>query len=295
VKKIGMLAISQGIEFDRRHFSPAEIVSLRKGQSHYQDLCFACHGYTGTGMPLAGGDPNATQAPPLGGAREVIEHRDAVIKVLLNGLTGPVHGKTYVAQMVPMDTNADKWIAEVGSFVRNAFGNHGEMITPAEVAALRAQAKTRGKPWTIEELNRSFPQPVANRNDWKVTANPNPAAARLCIDGDPKTRWSSNQDLAPGMWVQIELPQRYRIAGVMMDTSESPNDYARAYKIQLSDDGVTWDNPVAHGKGHPGAMEISFPPAEAKFVRITQTGELAPDKGLYWSIHELEILQPAAQ
>ena len=40
--------------------------------------------------------------------------------------------------MVPMDTNADKWIAEVSSYVRNSFGNHGGMIHPDDVAAAAA-------------------------------------------------------------------------------------------------------------------------------------------------------------
>ena len=35
--------------------------------------------------------------------------------------------------------------------------------------------------------------------------------------------------------------------------------------------------------------DISFAPAKAKFVRITQTGAV---DGLFWSIHEMQLLQP---
>ena len=293
VKEIGAQLLNQGHNIDESRFSRAEVVELRKGEKIYQELCYACHGYDGHGMPMSGGDPAATQAPALAGAREVLEHRDAIVKILLNGLGGPVGGKQYVAQMVPMDTNADKWIAQVSSFVRNGFGNHGTMITAADVAALRPQAKARAKPWTIAELRATYPQPVADMQDWKLTASINPGDAHLCVDGDPDTRWTSNTDLAPGMWVQVELPATTLICGVSIDSTKSANDYTRAYKIELSDDGTNWGKPAAQGKGAPGVMEITFATTNARFIRITQTGELAPDRGLYWSIHELRILQPA--
>jgi mono/diheme cytochrome c family protein/glucose/arabinose dehydrogenase len=292
VKEIGVQLLNQGHTIDERHFTGREVVELRKGEKIYQELCYACHGYDGAGMPMSGAAPGATQAPPLAGAPEVLEHRDAIVKVLLNGLSGPVGGKEYVAQMVPMDSNPDQWIADVSSFVRNAFGNHGAMITPADVAALRPKAKTRGKPWTVSELQSTYPQPVPNMRAWKLTASVNPADAHLCADGDVETRWTSKADLAPGMWVQVELPATTLISGVSIDSTKSPHDYARAYKVELSNDGTNWGRPVGEGKGTPGVMEVTFPPVNARFVRITQTGTLAPDHGLYWSIHELRILQP---
>ena len=111
---------------------------LRKGEAIYQELCYACHGYAGTGMPLDGAPPGATIGPPLAGSRDVLDHRDTIVHILLNGLAGPVSGKDYVAQMVPMDSNNDQWIASIASYVRNSFGNRGTMVSPAEVAKLRA-------------------------------------------------------------------------------------------------------------------------------------------------------------
>ncbi len=292
VKEIGAMALNAGQGIDEKHFSKVEVVELQKGEKIYQELCYACHGYDGKGMPMSGGAPGATQAPPLAGAREVLEHRDAIVKILLNGLSGPVGGTQYAAQMVPMDTNADKWIAQVSSYVRNSFGNHGTMISAADVAALRPQAKTRGKPWTIDELRATFPQPIGGNKDWKVAASVNSSSARLLADGDRDSRWTSGSELAAGMWVQIELPRKTRIGGVSIDSAKSPNDYTRAYKIELSDDQESWKS-VSQGKGLPGVMEIMFAPSEARFVRLTQTGTLAPEKGVYWSIHELELLQPA--
>jgi mono/diheme cytochrome c family protein/glucose/arabinose dehydrogenase len=292
VKEIGAHILNEGHGIDDSKYSKADALELHKGEKIYQELCYACHGYDGRGMPMAGGAPGATQAPPLAHSKEVTQYRDTIVHVLLNGLKGPVGGKEYVAQMVPMDTNADKWIAEVSSYVRNSFGNHGGMIHPDDVARLRPGAKLRGKPWTIDELRSIYPPTVPNDGDWKLTASVNSNEAPLCADGDLNTRWTSNTQIAPGMWVQVELPRATMIGGVVLECAESPNDYARAYKVELSDDGKTWGKPVAEGKGTPGVMDITFPAAKAKFLRITQTGKLAPASGPFWSIHELELLRP---
>jgi mono/diheme cytochrome c family protein/glucose/arabinose dehydrogenase len=292
VKEIGAQMLNEGHGIDEKNFSKTDVVELHKGEKIYQELCYACHGYDGNGMPMTGAAPGATQAPPLAHAKEVTQYRDTIVHILLNGLSGPVGGKQYVAQMVPMDTNPDKWIAEVSSYVRNSFGNHGGMIRPEDIARLRPGAKLRGKPWTIDELRSTYPPTVPNAGDWKLTASVNSKDARLCADGDLNTRWTSGSQIAPGMWVQVELPQETSIGGVLLDCTGSPSDYARAYKIELSNDGRTWGKPVAQGKGTPGVMQITFSGATAKFLRITQTGALAPAHGPFWSIHELELLKP---
>jgi mono/diheme cytochrome c family protein/glucose/arabinose dehydrogenase len=292
VKEIGAQALNEGHTIDESHFNKTDVVELRKGEKIYQELCYACHGYDGNGMPMSGAAPGATQAPPLAHAKEVTQYRDTIVHILLNGLSGPVGGKQYVAQMVPMDTNADKWIAEVSSYVRNSFGNQGGMIHPEDVARLRPSAKLRGKPWTIAELRSTYPPTVPNAGDWKLTASINSKEARLAADGDSTTRWTSNAQLAPGMWIEIQLPQAAMIGGVVIDCTGSASDYARAYKIELSNDGKAWGKPVAQGKGSPGVMQITFPGAKAKFIRITQTGAVAPGRSPFWSIHELELLQP---
>jgi hypothetical protein len=40
-------------------------------------------------------------APPLAGSPRVTGHRDYIIKVLLNGISGPLGDKTYSEVMVP--------------------------------------------------------------------------------------------------------------------------------------------------------------------------------------------------
>ena len=95
-----------------------------------------------------------------------------MIRILLNGLTGPVEGKTYSENMVGMGMNDDQWIASVLSYLRYDIGlgerrfpgSLGEdfvkriLVTPEEVKKIREQSIGRETPWTWEELERLMPK-----------------------------------------------------------------------------------------------------------------------------------------
>lgn len=293
VRTIGALLLNTGNEINERLFSGAEVAQLRRGEEVYQQLCFACHGYAGTGMPMDG-PPGSTIGPPLAGSRDVLDHKETIVHVLLNGLAGPVGGKTYTAEMVPMNSNDDAWIADVASYVRNSFGNHGAMISPADVARLRPASKQRTKPWTLDELHALLPQPIGNPKTWKITSSQNPNDAKLAIDDNFNTRWTSKSDQAPGMWVQVELPQATTIGGVWLDGGKNAKEFPRGIKIEASTDGKSWGKPLAETKGNHGVIEITFAPVTAKFIRITQTQKLkGNEKGINWTIQELRLLGPS--
>jgi F5/8 type C domain len=192
--------------------------------------------------------------------------------------------------MVPMESNDDEWIAGIASYVRNSFGNKAGTVTAAEVARVRAAMTARTEPWTVEELRSVLPQaPLPGRAKWKLTASHKPQNLPKAVDGAPASRWDTGTSQVPGMWVQIELPKVTPIAGLQLDAASSGNDYPRGYTVALSNDGQTWGKPVATGAGKSALTEITFPATSAKFIRITQTGE---QKGKFWSIHELDVLEP---
>ena len=260
----------------------------QQGKAIYGELCFACHGADGKGMPLQGGLPGETIAPPLRGSRTVRGYRDGIVSVVLKGLTGPVNGKAYTAVMVPMESNNDDWIAAVTSFVRSSFGGHASLVSPQEVAAVRARLGDHVQPWTEEELQATLPQPLTNRRAWKLAASHHPESVALAVDGKPRTRYDTGTTQVPGMWFQIELPQPANICCLQMDAGNDVHDYPRGYKVELSDDGRNWSGAVAEGKGRGRFTEINFAPADARFVRVIQTGTAAR---YFWSIHELRILE----
>ncbi|MGJ8695418.1 MAG: DUF7133 domain-containing protein [Verrucomicrobiaceae bacterium] len=268
----------------RQRLGAAFAKSMENGQVIYQQLCFSCHGADGKGTPMPGQKghflaPSFVNNPRLAG------NGDTPIRTLLHGLTGDLDGKEYEGLMVAMATNDDQWIADVTTYIRNSFGNKAGLTHPHQVAALRKKHSSRKEPWTQQELEDLSPPVLANRQDWKLTASNGAKDLNGCIDGDPKSRYTTGSSMRPGMWVQVEFPKLSRISTVTLDTRPSAGDYPRKYEVQVSTDGKKWSKPLAKGKGENPLTEIYFDPTEAKFLRITQTGK----HKLYWSIHELHI------
>ena len=134
-------------------------------------------------------------------------HPDMSINVVLHGLTGPVDGKTYPNQMIPMKSYDDEWIASVLSYVRNNFGNRASFITPSQVAATRKATASREQPWTIDKLRAAVPQYFPDRKKWKFTASHNTGKAPAAVDGNAGSRFDTGTAMVPGMWFTIELPK----------------------------------------------------------------------------------------
>ncbi len=286
VQEIGKVLIATEAPVDIS-YSPAEVALLKKGAGIYQELCAACHGPDGKGAPLAGGAAGATLAPPLSGSKTVNGHRDGPLLVLLHGLSGPVNGKAYDAPMVSMAANPDEWIAAIASHVRVSFNNKGGLVSVADVKRLRAEYAKRTEPWTEASLRAALPAVLKPAKDWKLSASHKPTGCDAAADGKLDTRWDTAVSQAPGQWFQIELPADRKLSGVRLDAGKSANDFPRGYKVELSEDGKAWSKPVAEGKGSGAVTDITWNPAQARFVRITQTGAV---QGKFWSISEFELL-----
>ena len=269
-----------------KEFSNEQKSLLTKGNEIFNELCFTCHGADGRGT-LVDGRPGVTLAPPLAASRTVTGSKNALVAVLLRGLAGPIDGKVYDAQMVSMESNNDQWIAAVSSYVRNSFGNKGDTVSPKEVAALRVQLKDRSTPFTIPELSEFGPTVLQRRQEWKLSASHNTGALSKAVDNDLSTRYDTKTAQVPGMWVAVEFPKEELVSGLVLDEGVSAGDYPRGYKVEVSDDGQTWKQTVASGKGERGVTAIAFAPVKAKALRITQTDSA---QGTFWSIHELQVL-----
>ncbi len=277
---------------------------LQRGASTYRELCTTCHGPDGKGAPMEG-TAGATLAPALAGSNLVNGHRQYVIRILLHGLTGPLNGETYGAGvMVPMGTNTDQWIADVANFVRTSFGNSAPMISPEDVARVRASS-SRTEPYTLAELEAAVPRLLSVADGLRATASHNAGAAANALT-DAEARWDSGEPMRPGMWFQVELPQPTRVEEVQFDSAPAGPSFGRGrgqipagppagYSIQVSPDGTTWSQPVARGAGTRGVI-AAFDPVTAKFVRITATEAPAPARGgspgspnLAWAIHNVRV------
>jgi mono/diheme cytochrome c family protein len=279
--------------------SPDEEKRLESGGDVFSSVCASCHGPDGMGRPLDGAAPGTMMAPPLAGSPRVQGHRDYVIKVLLGGLVGPLNGRTYSDVMAPLGSaSTDEWVAGVASFVRTSFGNSGALVTPADVARVRAATKARKTPWTVGELEASLPRPI-DPHGWTLTAS---HGADSVTGASTLRGWSSGAPQAAGMWLTVELAQPVSVTELQFDSAQvltagrgagaaaTPAvGYPRGYSVQVSTDGRSWSRPVATGQGQGRHTTIAFAPTRAKFVRITQTATEAGAPA--WSVSNLRIYQ----
>lgn len=265
---------------------PVGMALMRKGSDHYAQLCFACHGPDGKGVVTSDG---MHLAPPLAGSPRVLGSPDAIVRIVLHGLTGEVDGKNYPGLMVPQKANDDQWMAEVLTFIRNSFGNTAPTITPAEVAAIRASSGEH-EPYTLAELAPYLAVPRNVTSEWAFSASDKEKDIPRALDGDLKTRWSSGKPQHGGEWFQFDMRKPHLLTRMAFDALASKDDYPRKYEVRLSDDGEHWSDPVASGTG-AAMTTIDLPPKTVtRFVRITQTGS---DKGCFWSFNEMAVFGAA--
>ncbi len=128
---------------------------ILEGAETFKQLCATCHGPDGKGLTVGTG----SAAPPLLGSPRVGGNKESLIKILINGLSGPIDGKTYTDVMAPFGAaNKDEWVASVLSYLRYSFARErnrtSPIITAEEVKKVRAETASRGKLWTIEELQK---------------------------------------------------------------------------------------------------------------------------------------------
>lgn len=101
--------------------------------------------------------------PPLQETRWVNGDKGRLLRIILNGLSGPIEvkGSTYRSTMPPWGSALnDEEVAALASYVRSNFGNDAAPVTAKEVAKVRAAAKNRTQPWTAAELKKEANQGI---------------------------------------------------------------------------------------------------------------------------------------
>jgi mono/diheme cytochrome c family protein len=132
-----------------RNLSEAAKKQIERGAAVYQSVCGLCHQPTGYGVPNV--------APPLAESSWVTGEPERLIRIALQGLYGEieVNGQKWNLAMPGQGMNPlldDAKLADVLSYIRNAWGNEATPITAAQVAAVREQTKDRKMPWTADTL-----------------------------------------------------------------------------------------------------------------------------------------------
>jgi nitrite reductase (NO-forming) len=108
---------------------------IAAGKVLFAGTCSACHQGEGQGVDGV--------FPPLAKSDYLMADKTRSIAVVLNGLSGPVtvNGTDYTSVMPPMSNLNDDEVANILTYVRNAWGNEGDAVSIAEVAAVRANTE----------------------------------------------------------------------------------------------------------------------------------------------------------
>lgn len=131
-------------------------LAAQDGQQLFTLYCSACHGPDGKGA-TGGTFPPLAESPYLAG------DPDRAVKIVINGLTGPVDvlGKTYNLEMPPQGAVLpDDQIAAILTYVRASWGNKASAVTTKQVKKIRASLGDRAKPWTAAEILKLHPLPL---------------------------------------------------------------------------------------------------------------------------------------
>ena len=102
----------------------------------------------------------AGQFPPLAGSRWATSDPGLIVNIILKGLKGPivVKGETYGQALNMAAVNLqDRQIADITTYVRQAWGNQASEITDEEVSGFRAESTNKVDQWTGEQLRSMYP------------------------------------------------------------------------------------------------------------------------------------------
>jgi mono/diheme cytochrome c family protein len=152
--------------------APVKIDPLVLGKRLYAN-CISCHQSSGLGV--------AGQYPPHAGSEWVVNDPETPIRILLNGLDGPidVKGNTFNAAMPAFGGRfTDEQIAAVLTYIRQEWGNDAPPVDPALVTAVRG-LDARSGTWTAEALEGARATTV----EWTPTPSEEPASPEG--DGTP--------------------------------------------------------------------------------------------------------------
>ncbi|MEP7001622.1 MAG: cytochrome c [bacterium] len=122
------------------------------GSKIFTTTCAACHQVSGEGVE--------EKYPPLAGSEWVADDDAKMVRIILQGLTGPVEvaGQTFSGAMPAWGgILKDADVAAVATYVRSAWGNKAAPVTAAKVKQIRAATTARTTPWTVAELSAIKP------------------------------------------------------------------------------------------------------------------------------------------
>jgi len=127
-----------------------------------------------------------------------------------------------------------------------------------------------------------------DRSGWVASTNAPSEGADVpanALDGNYSTRFSTDELQAPGLYFEVNMGSAQSFNLLKMSVPNSPNDYPRAFDVQVSNDASSWAT-IANCTGTGTPEVVGFPDQTAQYVRVVLT---AGDSQHWWSIDELDL------
>ena len=126
--------------------SPDEMKRFEMGKANYELVCLPCHQPHGLGQEGL--------APPLAGSEWVAGTDRRIIRIVLNGLRGPItiKGQRFELDMPALGILEDEQIATILTYIRNEWGHSFAPVSTETVKKIREETSKREDAWTQEEL-----------------------------------------------------------------------------------------------------------------------------------------------
>lgn len=147
--------------------SESEQALFENGKTVYSGLCAGCHQPNGAGL--------IGLAPALVDSEWVLGNPEALPRILLHGLSGPIKvaGQTWDLEMPALGAAlTDDQIAGVLTFIRRSWEHTASPVTPALVAKIRKEDTQRAKSWTEAEIREVLSRGNAKKTAGSSTSNP---------------------------------------------------------------------------------------------------------------------------
>ena len=161
-------------------------------------------------------------------------------------------------------------------------------ISPASAAVTTTSATTTTTAVPGSNCSASVSGTALSRTGWSATTDAPSSSADApdnALDGNFHTRFSTNEDQAPGLAIRVDLGSARAFDEVAMRAPNSPNDYARGYDVLVSANNSTWAT-VATCTGTSNPEVVSFPTQTAQWVRVVLTAASTTN---WWSIDEFDL------
>ncbi len=125
-----------------------EQARFASGKTLFAGTCAACHQLHGRGMEGL--------APPLADSEWVLGTEKRLIRIVLNGLRGPIEvdGRSFRLDMPSMRAFNDDQLAAILTYIRREWDNAAAPITASSVKSLRDTTASRQDAWTQTELKK---------------------------------------------------------------------------------------------------------------------------------------------